>query len=444
MSGFAPPEAAVFMMLESAQRPAHMAALQLFTPPEGSGSEFVRETYAAMRACTDVAPMFAWHPVPTRRGTSTVRWCYDHGIDIDYHLRRMSLPAPGGQRELFELISRLNSRMLERHKPLWEVTVIDGLNDGRFAVFTKVHHALSDGVFFLKLLRQSLSTDPHDNRVRGLWSQTVEPPPGPRGEEAPDQTWLQRFGSSVSVIRSALHERELFPTFRAPRTMFDTAGLVPWNCSAPSWSIQRMKDVASAVGVTVNDVALAMTAGALRALLAENNQLPDNPLVAMVPISLRTEHDVDGRNLMGCALCNLATDLDDPLKRLERIRASMLYNKQVIRKLPRQLAIHLMGVICAPVSDGSGLGARVPPHFNVGISHISEPREPLYLNGGRLDTAHPFPPTLRGHALNIGMASNATGLNFGIVGSAEVLGDPECLLGHLETSLKDLERAVGL
>lgn len=146
MKRFAPPEAVVMLLLESSDHPMHIGALQLFRPPEGSGPEFAREIYDAMRTYTDVDPRFAGHPATTRRGTSVLRWTYEDAIDIDYHVRYTSLPAPGGKRELLALISDLHSRMLDRHKPLWEVHVIGGLDDGRFGTFIKGHHALTDGV----------------------------------------------------------------------------------------------------------------------------------------------------------------------------------------------------------------------------------------------------------------------------------------------------------
>ena len=454
MKRFAPPDAVAFLLLESAERPMNQTFLQLFRLPNGSGPEFVRETYEAMRACTDVAPMFVGHPATTRGRTRALRWSYDSDVDIDHHLRYMSLPPPSGHRELFELMSRLHGRAIDRHKPLWEVHVVDGLNDGCFAVITKVHHALFDGVFFLNLLQRSLSTDPHHNQVGVLWSQRPEALPDHHSDEVPGPAWRDKFGRAmrsvgelgplVSVVRDALRERELFPMFRAPRTMFDDTGDVPWRCVAQSWSMRRIENVQVATGATVADVALAMCAGALRAFLAERNALPDVPLVAIVPFSLRTENDVEGRNLMSSGLCNLATHLEDPVKRLETIRASMLYNKQMIRKLHRQVAMLFAGLTGVPISGGSGLRALLPPQYNVGITCFADAKEPLYHNGARLENTYGFPPTLHGHALNIGIYSDAERMNFGIIGCARVLPDPETLLGHLETSLTDMERVVGL
>jgi diacylglycerol O-acyltransferase len=429
-----PPDAMAFLLMESGKRPMHMGGLQMFTPPEGAGDDFVRRTYAAMRACQDVSPMFAGHPLTIGGRTFVMRWTYDD-VDLDYHLSYTTLPAPGREPELFQLISRLHGRILDRRRPLWEVHVIDGLHDGRFAIFTKAHHALFDGVSFLSLLRRSLSTDPHHGHVRALWSQRPEAGAASPGAPMAGASWKE----TVTLIRDAWRERELFPVFRAPRTFLNVRSEVPWVCAIQRWPIQRIEAVTRAAGVTINDVSLAMCAGALRALLLERDDLPDSPLVGLSPVDLRTTRDVEGRNVMSSAVCNLATHLEDPAERLATIHASMRYNTQFLRRLPRQVSLYLAGVVGIPITDGSR-----PLPFNVGISHVADAKKPLYHNGARLEGTYGFPPTLRGHALNIGLASNAVSLNFAIVGCARVVPDLGPFLEHLEISLKDLERAVGV
>jgi len=357
------------------------------------------------------------------------------------------------------LISQLHSRNLDRRKPLWEVHVIDGLDRGRFAIFTKAHHALFDGVSFLRLLRRALSTDRESREIQVLWSQRPPAQLQFPGSAMQGQSLRDRFvravkpfgelGRSVTLIRAALRERDLFPAFRAPPTIFNVAGDVPWVCATQSWQIDRIDKVKDAAGASVHDVALAMCAGALRAMLSERTALPERPLVAVVPVGLRTDDDVEGRNLMSSGVCNLATDLKDPVQRLKTVQASMRYNKQLLRALPRQVSMHLGGVISAPITDGSRSGARMSSQFNVGISHVADAhlgdgREALYLNGARLDGLYGFLPVLRGHSLFIALLSNAISLNFGIVGCAGVMPDHDCLLNHLEVSLRELEDAFGL
>jgi diacylglycerol O-acyltransferase len=451
MRRFATPEAAVLLKLESAEHPMHIASLQVFTPPPSAGTDFAQRIFEALRACTDVALVFRGHPQVTRRGTSPLRWVYDERVDLDEHLKLVSLPAPGRDRQFFDLVSTLHSGMLDRTRPLWEAYVITGLQGGRFAVYIKSHHALLDGVSGMRLLRNSLSTDPDDSSVRASWTTqeaAVTDPGPPRRRPRTKRTAVADSAvaarRSVSVIRGALRERDLFPALRAPRTMFNVVGGGPRSAAVQTWSFQRVDDVARAVGVSANDVVVAMTAGALRSYLIERDALPDTPLAGMLPVSIRTAGDVDERNILGSAVCNLATHIDDPVERLRLISESMTYNKQFIRSLPRQVAIHLAGLICAPVGSGSGISARIPPVFNVAISHVPAPRETLYRGGARLEATYALGPTLTGQALNFGVVSDGHTVAFSLVACAGVVPDVEPLLDHLEVSLKELERAVGL
>lgn len=294
-----------------------------------------------------------------------------------------------------------------------------------------------------------MTTDPHDDRVRVAWSPQHErrnaPSPRPTREQVSGPAkFVMHLGKSLPLIRSALRQRELLPALRAPRTMLNVASDGMRRCEAQSFPAARVKEVAVASGVTFNDVALAMSAGALRAYLSERNALPDAPLVAMVPVNLREASDEVGGNLIGPALCNLATDLDDPAKRLEIIHASMQHNIELIRELPRQVALHLAGVMCAPVSGERGLRARIPPMFNLAISYVRGETEPLYRKGALLDDMYGFLPTLRGQALNVVLFATAENLDFGMAACARAVPNLDRLAGHLEPSLKDLERAVGL
>jgi diacylglycerol O-acyltransferase / wax synthase len=447
-SRFGSPEAVVLLALESAKHPLHIASLQTFTPPTNAGLGFGRQIYEAMRTRTAVAPIFTRHPAPTRRATSGLRWREDAGIDIDYHLRYVALPRPGSNREFFDAISRIHSRHLDRRKPLWEAHVIDGLDDGRFAVYIKTHHALFDGITGIKLLRKSLSTDPNDHDVEVVWS------PETNADEAHEVVGQEKvaeakesahhFRESVSLIRAALRERDRVPFLRAPRTMLNVASGGARSTVVDSWSLERMTKVARAAGVSVNDVSLAMIAGALRNYLGERNELPDVPLVAMVPVTLRNDDDLEGRNLLGGALCNLGTHVDDPAERLEIVSDSMRYNKKFVRELPRQAALHLAGLLSVPISGGSGVGASIRPIYNLTVSHVPAPKEPLYRNGARLDATHALPPTFRGQALNFGVVNDADNAHFAAVGCAGTVPGVDRVVAHLETSLKDLERSVGL
>jgi diacylglycerol O-acyltransferase / wax synthase len=448
------PTDSVFLLGESREHPMHVGALQLFEPPAGAGLEFIRELHEGMIAQTEFQPTFRKHPATLFGGIANIGWAFDKDVDLDYHLRRSALPSPGRVRDLLELTSRMHGTLLDRHRPLWEAHLIEGLADGRFAVYTKVHHSLLDGVSALKLTQRTLSEDPTDSEIRVPWTL------GPKqSERKPGPSLLQTITgaagtvaglapSTLSLARAALLEQQLTLPFGAPKTMFNVKIGGARRVAAQSWPLERVKKVkqASGGGVTVNDVVLAMCAGALRSYLLEQNELPETPLIAMVPVSLRSDAEADaGGNMVGSILCNLGTDIEDPAKRLETISASMHGNKKVFSSLPRLEALALSALMIAPLglSVIPGFVGSTRPPFNLVISNVPGSQQPMYWNGARLDGNYPMSIVLDGQALNMTLANNADNLDFGLVGCRRSVPHLQRLLGHIETSLKDLERAVG-
>ena len=448
------PTDSVFLLTESREHPMHVGGLQLFEPPEGAGPEFVREAAAALAANREFQPTFRKRPAWVVGGLANVAWAYDDAddVDIDYHLRRSALASPGRVRELLELTSRLHSSLLDRHRPLWETYFVEGLNDGRFALYSKFHHSLIDGVSVLKLMQRTLSTDADDPELRAIWSL-----PRRHRISADRSRWqtLRQLAGSVaalgpstwSLARAALVEQQLTLPFAAPRTMLNVPIGGARRVAAQSWSLDRIKSIKQAAGVTVNDVVLAMCSGALRYYLFEQHALPDTPLVAMVPVSLRTKEEADsGGNMVGSILCNLATDVEDPATRLETISESMRGNKKVFSELPRLQAFALSAFLIAPLGLSAlpGFVSSAPPPFNIVISNVPGPTEPMYWGGARLDGNYPLSIALDGQALNITVTNNAGNIDFGLVGCRRSVPHLQRLLGHLESSLKDLERATGV
>jgi diacylglycerol O-acyltransferase len=445
------PTDALFLFGESREHPMHVGGLQLFTPPEGAGPEFVHDVYQDMLSHTHFAPTFRKHPATLLGGIAPVGWAYDDDVDIEYHLRRSALPTPGRVRELLELTGRLHTSLLDRHRPLWETHLVEGLEDGRFAVYSKFHHALIDGVSALRMTIRTLSEDPADENLRVPWDLPSRTRDGRRlsvrgSALGAAGAALGLAPSTLRVARAALLEQGLTRTFSAPRTIFNVKIGGARRVAAQSWSLDRIKVIKEAAGsVTVNDVVLAMCAGALRAYLLEQHALPDAPLVAMVPVSLRPESDADaGGNQVGAILCSLATDMSDPAQRLRAIADSMRGNKAVFAGLSKVESMALSALLLSPVALATvpGFIAATPPPFNIVISNVPGPRVPMYWKGARLDGNYPMSIALDGLALNITLVNNAGNLDFGLVGCRHSVPHLQRLLGHLEDSLTDLERAV--
>ena len=449
------PTDSLFLVGESREHPMHVAGLQLFEPPADAGPEYLRDLHEVMVKNDQFQPTFRKHPGRLLGGISNLAWAFDDDVDIDYHLRRSALPRPGRVRDLLELTSRMHGTLLDRHRPLWETHLIEGLSDGRFAVYVKFHHSLIDGVSAQRLFLRAMTTDPDDRDPQVPW--TLGPRKKTR-EPAPSRSALQSLAGTagslaslaptgLSVARAALIEQQLTLPFRAPKTMFNVPIGGARRVAAQSWPLERIRDVKNATGATVNDVVLAMCSGALRAYLTEQDALPDTPLVAMVPVNLRTEGEQDaGGNMVGTILCNLATDAADPAVRLDAISKSMRENKEVFADLPKTQALALSAFLMSGLAMGllPGFVSSAPPPFNLVISNVPGAREPMYWNGARLDGNYPFSIALDGQALNITLTNNADNLDFGLVGCRRSVPHLQRLLGHLEDSLADLEKAVGV
>ena len=449
------PTDSMFLIGESREHPMHVAGLQLFEPPEDSGPDFVRDLYQTIVKNDDFQPTFRKHPGRLLGGISNVAWAFDDEVDIDYHLRRSALPGPGRIRELLELTSRLHGTLLDRHRPLWEAHLVEGLEDGRFAIYTKMHHSLLDGISAQRLMIRSMSPDPDDLEIRVPW--TIGPKRTSKDSKQSGsavQTITGAVGSvaslapsTLSVARAALLDQQLTLPFRAPKTMFNVTIGGARRVAAQSWPLARIRAIKSAAGVTVNDVVLAMCSGALRAYLIELDALPDTPLVAMVPVSLRAQNEQDaGGNMVGTILCNLATDITDPAKRLDAINTSMRDNKKVFAELPRNQALALSAFLMSGIALAlvPGFVSSAPPPFNIVISNVPGAREPMYWKGARLDGNYPLSIALDGQALNITLTNNADNLDFGLIGCRRSVPHLQRLLVHLEDSLAELEQAAGI
>jgi WS/DGAT/MGAT family acyltransferase len=446
------PTDALFLIGESREHPMHVGSLQLFKPPDDAGPHFAREAHQAMLDCREIQPTFRKRPA-FFGGVTNLAWSFDKHVELDYHLRRSALPEPGRVRDLLELASQLHGYLLDRHRPLWEAHLVEGLQDGRYAVYTKYHHSLMDGVSALRLMQRAFASDPDDDTVQVPWSLAPRKSKSGNKRSSPLERVSGAAGSALALApsalklaRAALVEQQLVLPFRAPRTMFNVRIGGARRVAAQSWALERIEAVKEAAGVTINDVVLAMSSGALRGYLLDQNALPDDPLTAMVPVNLRKDGDDSGGNLVGTFLCNLATNTDDPAKRLETISTSIRDTKEVFGQLPpvQQLALSAFNIGGLFFGLIPGYLSTASPPFNIVISNVSTGKsEPMYWHGARLDGNYPLSIALDGQAVNITVTNNADNLDFGLVGCRRSVPHLQRLLGHLDTSLKDLERAVG-
>ncbi|MEO6794598.1 MAG: wax ester/triacylglycerol synthase family O-acyltransferase [Mycobacterium sp.] len=461
------PTDSLFLLAESENRQMQVGGLALFTPPDGARASDVRQMFAAAIARGDVAGM--WRKRARRSVLSLGQWGWDSSadVDLDRHVHYSALPGAAGMLELWTLVSWLHATPLDRDRPLWEMHLIEGLADGRYAVYIKVHHALTDGVSAMEMLRAALSADPERRGQPALW----EPTEATTAESAPTSTsggWLPgRAAAAIwdgarnaaglvpaltGTIVQALRQRGGALSLVAPHTMFNVAIDGARSFTGGSWPLDRLRLVAKHSDATVNDVVLAMCAGALRAYLTSRKALPLASLVAMIPVSLRRRRPAggpdgtaDAGNKIGSLMCDLATDLADSGERLLSVRDSMREGKAALGGHSQLQVLAMSALGATPLALGMLLGQHGllrPP--NVMISNVTGSPVPLYWNGARLDALYPLSIPVDGQALNITCTSTDDTIAFGLTGCRDAVPGMGAMTGLLDDELRLLEDAAGL
>lgn len=471
------PTDSLFLTFEARQRPMHVGGLHLYVPPPGAGSDFAQELFASWTKACEVAPLFRKRPARSLTTAGQWGWEDDPQFDIEYHVRHNALPRPGRILELLALCSRLHGTMLDRGRPLWEAHLIEGLADGRFAAYFKIHHSLLDGMSAARLLQSVLSTDPDERGLPAPWAVRT-PRPRPVADGATNSATNSATGSAedsprsgvsdlpaslvrsavnlagealgmpralLSTVRHGLREEPSSVSFSAPKTIFNVPITGSRRFAAQAWPLSRLRAVGKGRNATLNDVVLAMCSGALRSYLQGLDALPDSPLIAMVPVALRARDlQREGGNAVGAVMCNLGTHLPDAEDRLAAISHSMTEGKAALAKMsPLQiLAMSALGTGPLLLQSLPGVQNFARPPFNLIISNVPGPKRPLYLDGARLDGMFPLSVPFDGQALNITCSSYAGDLAFGLTGCRRSVPHLQRLLGHLDDSLEELEKAV--
>lgn len=445
---------AMFLLAERREQPMHVGGLQLFELPPEVDQQWVRELYQEVLSTPEVSLMFRRRPHRSAAALGAWAWQEDPDVDLEHHVRHSALPRPGRVRELLALASRLHGTLLDRHRPLWEAHLIEGLEGRRFAVYTKIHHSVVDGVSALRLLQHSLSPDPEARNIPMPWS--VEPPrrppaesPGvlhslvgmPRAALSAAAEVAGLAPAAAKAAAKALVDQSSYLPSMAPKTILNAQITGARRYAAQSWSLSRIRKVSQGTGTTINDVVLAMCGSALRTYLDSMAALPDAPLIAMTPVSLRRERDDIGGNAVGAILCNLATDLDDPAKRLEAIHDSMEQGKQSLRSMSSTQVMLASAATLMPMALTMVAGLRrvASPAYNLVISNIPGPKDPLYWNGARLEGVYPLSIPMDGQALNITVTSYHGNMDFGLTGCRRTVPHLQRMLDYLETGLAELE-----
>jgi diacylglycerol O-acyltransferase len=471
---------ASFLYLETPETPMHVAGYTLFELPQGFEGSFYRHFRKFFESRLHTIPIFAKKLAPSLLDLDHPGWVDAPDIDLDYHLRETTLPSPGSEAQLEEVIARLHANLLDRSRPLWQFYVINGLSDGRAALYSKVHHAAIDGGAGMAINKALYDVTEKPRTVEPPPSRP-EPKPAPASPVAVDPiqgvsnivaNMVQqqfRMWQTASEVTNSMAKAFLaqpgaaapqgiallqnlatqLPRLGAPKTPFNATITRERTYAARSISLGEAKATAKATGTKLNDVVLAICGGALRRYLSEKGQLPDKPLVAGVPISLREPGDTRQNNQVSGMLCQIGTDIADPVERLKSVLKSSSESKALAGTfrdaVPQDFAFvgaPILMQLLMLVYGRSGLADHVPPVVNVTISNVPGPPVPLYCAGAKVLALYPVSIPAHGAALNITVQSYMDALQFGLTADRRAVPDVDKISNYIVEEAATLASAV--
>jgi WS/DGAT/MGAT family acyltransferase len=396
-------------------------------------------------------------------------WIEDPDFSVDNHLRRVTIPAPGGPRELADVVGDIASTPLDRRRPLWQMNLVDGLADGQTALVTKIHHTIIDGETGTDLMAYLLDLEPEPAPVEPPtepWQPDVIPTDTQLAADAvvsrvKDPLRLVRgvlnsASSVIGVARGALGggDDRLHPAlpFSGPRTPLNAPITARRSVAFGQVRLDDLRHIKSTFGTTVNDVVLAASASALRRWLLVHDDLPERPLVAAVPVSVHTQ-DGAGTNQVSNMFVRLPVDIDDPVASLLRIQAETRDAKAVHSAMGADLIQELAQITPPGIYNlglrlyaQSGMDAVLPPVQNLVISNVPGPPIPLYLAGARVSAMYPFGPLIEGSGINLTVLSNMGSVDVGVIACPDTVPDlwqiPEAFVAAVHDLRDAADRAL--
>jgi diacylglycerol O-acyltransferase len=439
-----------FLITESHHSPKHVASLQILQLPKGQGPAWLRKMLDELK---QVPPGFPFSHRLKDASLLQTTLVPDDRFDIDYHVRHSVLPHPGSERQLLEMVARLHANLLDRERPLWEFHLIEGLSGRRFAFYTKVHHAIADGITFTRWFVESGSTSPTGRKTHPVWRRDERPPS--RADRASlvsrflDGFVLLRDGVRTAIDLSALggrllqqnvieRNRNAVLPLAAKKTRLNVATGAARSLSICRFPFDEFAAIARAHGATVNDLVMTLCDLAVNRYLAERGDPPAEPLIAYMPVNLRAE-DADEGNVISLLQVRLASEHDDPLTALAQIRKASKATREIYGGVSRSaVQLYSLAVALLPLGmELAGLDRLLPPAINLVISNVPGPRRQMYFRSAAVLEAYPVTTLPPGVALNMTVGSYAGKLFFGLVGGRSALPDLHRLTEHLEEAYRE-------
>src|SRR5919106_1711661 len=477
---------AQFLAIESGRTYGHVGGLAVYDPSTAPGRRLgVPEICDLVEERLHLLPPFRWRLAQVLLGLDLPYWTEDEAFDLDFHIRESAVPPPGTDRQLAQTAARIFARPLDRTRPLWELYVIQGLEGGRVALLTKVHHSVVDGVSGNEILSVLLDPSPEGREVPApdARSSARRPPPGelemlgrglaglarqplralrsvpsalpnltevPGANAFPGVPALSRVMAGARRALGGSQDPRILEvtTARPPRTCFNGPISAHRSFAFGSVSLDTVKAIKNEAGVKVNDVVVAVCAGAVREFLIERGELPDEPLVAMVPVSVRAE-DEQGTfgNRISTMIVPIPTDVADPVRHLQRAHELLRRAKEHHAALPADLLTDASAFVPPAVAALAarttvGILGRTRPPLNLVVSNVPGPRSPLYIAGARLEAHYPVSAIVDGVGLNMTVMSYLDHVDFGIVADRDHIPDVWPLLRAAQREVDYLAAAL--
>lgn len=454
---------AAFLHAETPANHLHIVGTFILDPSTAPAGFTINDLKDLIRARLHLIPPFRRRLLPVPLSINNPLWIEDPDLDLDFHVRRATLPAPGSEHELAALTGDIASRPLNRNHPLWQMTLVDGLESGHVAVIAKIHHSAIDGMAGVEIIANLFDLEP----------KAVEDPPDVPWvpDRVPGDTEVffrgalslakspmrmiratrDTVGAAFRVVRLVWSDDggQAAAPLNTPRTSLNAAITPHRRIAYSSVSLSDIKFVKREFGVTVNDVVIAICTGALRGWLQARGELPEKPLVAAVPTNARLEGDTSMRNVISTMFANLPVQIPEPAPRLEAVAGGTRDAKQVYELVgPGTLSALadtvIPGLLAAGVKlfSDSKIMDRVRPPINLVVSNVPGPNFPVYLGGARTVAMYPMGPIFDGAGLNVTVISYLDAVEFGLLACRETVPELDELAAMIPDALAELVKAA--
>jgi diacylglycerol O-acyltransferase len=448
-----------FLLTESHHSPKHIGALIVFELPRGKGAAWLRKLLDDMR---QIPPGFPLNQRLKHQKGLLFELERDEHFELDYHVRHSVLPRPGNDKQFHDVLARLHANLLDRERPLWEFHLIEGLAGRRFALYIKIHHALCDGITFGRWIDDSTTTSPEDMSLRPIWAR--EEDPDERGGHDVDYVQLitdgvktlgggLRTALGVSAITAKMVRQRFFDRdshvalpLSAPRTSINVHTGAARAISFTSYPLEQLRAIGRSQGGSINDVIMALCDMALCRYFEKHGDSPDGPLVAYMPVNIRTGDDEGSGNLVTLLQVKLASTHEDPLDSLAQVRESIASAREVYSGASSTAVQYysLMVALMSQFEEVLNLDKFLPPVNNLVISNVPGSRVIRYLRGAKVVGMYPISTLPPITALNVTACSFAGTMYFGLIAGRTAIPDLWVLTSLLDSVFLELAEATGV